>query len=116
MPPVKKSKSQTDTPADNHLPTPPEGDDTSVQDQDVAGPELVEFEFRGVTFRIPKDRDEWPTTSIIALSKGQFAEGVQEALGPAQWKALSAILPKYGDFMRLFIPVFAEAQKDCVGG
>ncbi|OKH70820.1 hypothetical protein EB72_24815 [Mycobacterium sp. SWH-M1] len=96
----------------------PEKPNTSVENSDIAGVdiEMVEFDFYGETFRIPKDRDEWPTTAIVAMSKMKFAEGVQEVLGPVQWQTLNRILPRYGDFVSQFIPAFGKAQQQCING
>lgn len=83
---------------------------------DVEPSAELELEFRGVTFKFPRDRNEWPTKAIQAFSRRKYADGVEQVLGETQWEILNDLAPKYKDFFE-FINVFGELQdKECTGG
>lgn len=85
--------------------------DAEVQDDAV---EMVEFDFRGVTFRIPRDRDEWDTEAFIAISHGDPYVSLQLIIGPEQWTKLRRI----GTSRRItkeFSELFGEvAARECI--
>jgi len=115
MPDSKKPKSKTTTDdVNDELDSP--GQDADVAGGTVPAVEMITMTFRGENFLFPKDRDEWPTTAIVALSELKLGQGVREILGPVQWTTLNRILPRYKDFQEVFVPAFAEAQKACVNG
>lgn len=91
-------------PNDNDKPAPPPAPDT----------EMVEFEFHGVKFHIPKDRDDWDTEAFIAISHGDPYASLQIMLGPEQWLKLRRI----GTSRRIakeFSKLFGEvAAAECI--
>lgn len=91
-----------------------------VDDEPDATPELpglVEIAFGGITFVIPRDRDEWSTEALAYLGEGKFNLFVKYTLEigkPGQWKALVALCPTRKRFQEFFV-LFGAATKECVG-
>jgi hypothetical protein len=104
MPPNTKKKPDPDPAAAD--PTPP------------AIPELVEIGFRGETFTIPKDRDEWDTEGYLQFLQAWETNKYQPwllaaklLLGPGQWAKLLTLGAKrkdFDDFLTEFIPASTE--------
>lgn len=67
--------------------------------------EMVKFDFRGETFEIPKDRDDWDTEAFIAIARGDRFVALQIVLGTDQWIKLRA---KFGPSRRV-AAAFSEA-------
>lgn len=76
--------------------------------------ELVEIPFRGATFTIPKDRDDWDAEAFLAIAHGQHIASLQMILGPDQWLKLRQI----GTSRRItkeFSAIFGEvAERECI--
>lgn len=80
----------------------------AVEDSDP----LVVIEFNGHTFTFPRDQEDWPTRAIIAASRKQYDQVVENVLGAAQWDLLMNVAaPAYKQFME-FLKVFADAVAD----
>ena len=78
--------------------------------------ELVEFEFRGNTYVIPKSRDDWSTAGLAWLAKGEYAAFVEETLEiakPGQWRKVCALCPRRHDFREFFAAFSAVAREEC---
>lgn len=85
--------------------------DVEVQDDAV---EMVEFDFRGTTFSIPKDRDEWDTEAFIAISRGEPYISLQLILGAEQWAKLRRI-GSSRKVTKEFSELFGEvAARECI--
>lgn len=91
-------------------------DDTTeaVKPPAPAKTEMVEIEFRGEKFYVPKDRDDWDTEAFIAIANGDPYVSLQIVLGPEQWLKLRRI----GTERRVakeFSKLFGEiAAKECI--
>lgn len=76
--------------------------------------EMVEFDFRGESFVIPKDRDDWDTEAFLAIARGDIYVALQLILGPDQWLKLRRI----GTSRRVakeFSSTFSDvAARECV--
>jgi hypothetical protein len=83
-------------------------------DQDGAEVELVEIEFNGAVFTVPKDRDDWSVESELAMFEARatglsywWTKWAELGLGQAQWDTLiNQTLTKRGDlvdFVKLFV-------------
>ena len=75
---------------------------------------VVEIEFNGAVFTVPKDRDEWSVESELAMFEARatglsywWAKWAEFGLGEAQWdKLINHTLTKRGDlvaFVKLFV-------------
>lgn len=76
--------------------------------------QMVEIEYSGQTFVIPKDRDDWDAEAFLAMGNGDHIAALQMILGRDQWVKLRQI----GTSRRVvkeFSAVFGEvADKECV--
>lgn len=96
----------------------PEQDTT---DSEKSPDKDVKVEFRGQTFTIPRDVDDWPTTAWIARLEAStsgktldWLRFVELLFGPAQWQKLSLAAPTRGDFVE-FLDLFTPTVlKECV--
>lgn len=99
MPTPKKTSTTTDR------------DDT---DDDATDDTLALIQFRGHTFSIPKDMDEWETEACIAMGQKSYVIAAKLLLGDGQWALLQSLGSKRKD-IREFLTVFGEAiARDCV--
>jgi len=98
MPTAKKPSTKTDDPTDG-----------------PNGAEVVPIEFRGHTFFIPKDMDEWDTEACLAMGQQEFVLASKLLLGQGQWALLQSLGSKRKD-IREFLSVFGDVvARDCVG-
>ena len=87
---------------------------------DDAKPDLVEIEFSGHTFVVPRDGDEWSTESTLQRYRAssmqtpfEWMKFVELALGPEQWRVVTKAFTKTGDFNK-FIELFSDTvAKEC---
>jgi hypothetical protein len=63
--------------------------------------EKATVEFRGHTFEVSREYDEWPLEFLEALEDGKSISIVRGALGPAQWAKVRAMNLKVGDVREL---------------
>ena len=78
--------------------------------------EMVEFEFKGTTFTIPKSRDDWSTAGFAFLSEDKFNLFVKENLElarPGQWRALCALCPRRRDYIPFWQLVAQVMKEEC---
>lgn len=90
--------------------------DTDAQPRDDEG-DFVTIPFRGMTFVIPRNRDDWSTEGLAYLSEGKFnlfAKYILEVAQPGQWKLVTKLCPRRKDF-REFFAAFSKATEDCIG-
>lgn len=97
-------------------------------DEEISGDELAETEgqsesqfveipFRGMTFVIPRSRDDWSTEGLAYLSEGKFnlfTKYTLELAKPGQWALVTKLCPRRKDF-REFFAAFGSATEECIG-
>lgn len=77
--------------------------------------DTAEIPFRGKTFTIPADMDEWETEACLALGQSDYVMAAKILLGGAQWALLQSLGSKRKD-IRQFLLVFADVvEKQCHG-
>jgi hypothetical protein len=110
---ARKNAEPTAMPAEPETPAPipAEPEPAPAPAEKQAPGETVEFEYRGVTFTIPKDRDAWPMDAELAIEQRQWGIVVRAVIGDTQWDDLRDVAPNRGDlfeFIRLFMGAAAE--------
>ena len=81
-----------------------------------ADEQLVEFEFEGTTFVIPKSRNDWSTAGFAFLSEDKFNLFVKENLElarPGQWRALCALCPRRRDYIPFWQLITQVIKEEC---
>jgi hypothetical protein len=58
---------------------------------EAKGESTVDVEFRGDTFTISREYDEWPVDFLDAIEEGKTIGIVKGALGPAQWRRVRSM-------------------------
>jgi hypothetical protein len=88
--------------------------------EDEAPDADVKIEFRGQTFTVPRDVDDWPTTAWIARLEASttnrtldWLRFVELLLGPVQWQTLSLAAPTRGDFVAFLDEFTPTVTKEC---
>jgi len=79
---------------------------------------LVEIDFQGATFVIPRDRDDWSTEGNAWLGEGKFNLFVKyllEIARPGQWKTLTRLCPTPKQFNQFFVVLGKAIQEECIG-
>lgn len=83
--------------------------------------ELVEVEFRGQTFTLPKDMDDWETEACLAWSRSvassqltDWVDTVKALLGAEQWDRLQALGTKRRDMTGFLTVMIDTVNRDCV--
>lgn len=87
-----------------------------VVDEQESG--LVEIDFGGSTFVIPRDRDDWSTEGNAYLAEGKynlFAKYTLEIARPGQWKTLTRLCPTPKDMGPFFMVLGETIKNECVG-
>lgn len=74
------------------------------------------MKFRGQTFTVPRDLDDWETDACIALSEKNFLLAVKIQLSAGnQWTRFNALGSKRRDLME-FLAIFGAAVMNEVVG
>lgn len=113
-------------PAKNAKPKATPEPDVDEDETDVAEPtdtpivdaSLVEINFAGAKFVIPRDRGDWSTEALAWLSEGKFNLFVKYLLErtlPGQWRALCVICPRTRDFSAFFVLASKVIKDECTG-
>ena len=73
------------------------------------------MKFRGQTFTVPRELDDWETDACIALAEKNFMVAVKVQLSAGnQWTRFNALGSKRRDLME-FLTVFGDAvMRECV--
>ena len=97
--------------------TPSSTADTETDSDKV---DLVSIVFDEITFTVPRDADEWSTTSELARVKAVSTGGlsdwlhfIEELLGPAQWNVLLLAAPKRADLYRFIKTISETVSQEC---
>lgn len=64
--------------------------------------QTADVQWRGLTFTVPADPDDWTVETTLAFEDGHAANGVRLMIGPDQWKELMATKPRNRDLGDLF--------------
>ncbi|QIS00992.1 hypothetical protein F5X71_00400 [Nocardia brasiliensis] len=78
--------------------------------READGDDEVTVEFRGESFTVPADTDDWPTLAHQALGSNRHIDGMEILLGPKQWPRLIRLCPKKRDFEE-----FSQMLADVMG-
>lgn len=88
----------------------PKREGKAAPQREAEGDENVELNFRGTTFTVPADQEEWPILAVQAFANGRNIDAVQHLLGPRQWAVYVTKNGKKRDF-----DAFAELIADVFG-
>lgn len=69
---------------------------------EAEGITMADIEWRGHTFTVPSDADDWSVEAMMAFESGLNAHGMQAILEPAQWAELMSMKPLKRDLLDLF--------------
>lgn len=64
---------------------------------EAEGVETVDVEWRGHTFTIVADADDYPLEAVMAFERGQNFVGLEIVLGPKQWHEFMKTKPRKSD-------------------
>lgn len=99
------------------MPTPKKTSTTAeATDTEAPAIELVTIPFRGKTFTIPKDMDEWDTEACLAFSRQELLLAAKMLLGPAQWALLQSVGSKRKDTLAFLAVLGPAINKHCITG
>lgn len=76
--------------------------DRPAPQREAEGDQEVTVEWRGDTFSVPADGDDWPAEASIAFETGAAINGVRLLLGPRQWALVAKHKPTTRDVGELF--------------
>lgn len=114
--PSKKTKPNLKT-----VPSTPEVDE-EIQETETEEPEadegLAEIPFRGVTFVVPKNRDDWSTEALAWLAEEKynlFVKYTLEIARQGQWDTLCTLCPRRRDFADFFVLFGKTIKEECFG-
>lgn len=71
--------------------------------------ETATIEFRGETFTVSREYDDWTVDFLESLEEGKSVGIVRGALGPTQWRTVKAMNLKVGE-LRELADALAEAM------
>jgi hypothetical protein len=69
--------------------------------KDEAHEKTVAVEFRGETFEVSREYDDWSVEFLEALEDGRSVGIVRGALGPSQWRVVRGMELKVSDLREL---------------
>lgn len=97
--------------------TPPPEDAAAAVDTDVdeAPIEVVNIEFRGQTFTIPRDMDEWDIEACLAMGRHNYAEAAKLLLGTGQWTLLKALGSSRKNINEFLVVFGGVVKRECNG-
>ncbi|WP_374159075.1 hypothetical protein ACEWX3_07585 [Mycobacterium sp. G7A2] len=84
----------------------------------LPNPEFAEITFRGHTFVIPRNRDNWSTEGLAYLAEEKynlFVKYTLEIAKTGQWATLCSLCPRRKDFTQFFVLFGKTIQDECVG-
>lgn len=80
----------------------PQDHQKSAAQVEAEGVQTIDVEWRGHTFTVPADADDWTVEAMMAFEEGLNAHGLKAILEPAAWAELMATKPRKRDLMDLF--------------
>jgi len=75
---------------------------------EAEGIAMTDVEWRGNTYTVPTDSDDWTVQTVQAFERGLNFIGLEEVLGATQWAVFMKTKPRKKDGMELF-KTLAEA-------
>lgn len=75
----------------------PDDHKKSAAQIEAEGVETVDVEWRGLTFTLPSDPEDWSVAAISAAEKGQSFTSLELILGPKQWAEFMKTKPTRRD-------------------
>jgi len=82
--------------------TVPADHNKSAAQIEAEGIETTDVEWRGHTFTVSTDPDNWSVETTLAFEEGKAASGVRSILGPKQWAEFMKSKPVNRDMADLF--------------
>lgn len=64
---------------------------STARTAEANGQTIAAFEYRGHTFTVSRDQNEWPLDFIEAAEDGHGVGMIRGALGPAQWRVVKGM-------------------------
>ncbi|QDQ97983.1 hypothetical protein [Tomitella fengzijianii] len=58
--------------------------------REAEGDDTVQIDYRGHTYTVPADQDDWSIDALEAFERNHVVAGVRELLGPEQWARFKA--------------------------
>lgn len=58
--------------------------------REAEGDDTIDIEFRGATYTVAADQDDWTLEAMEAFEQNQMFAGVRALLGPRQWERFKA--------------------------
>ena len=96
-------------------PRTPQDHKKSAAQIEAEGIATVEVEWRGHTFTVTADPDDWPVETMLAFEEGKAASGVRGMLGATQWAELMKSKPRTRDLSDLFSAIAAAMGLNTAG-
>jgi hypothetical protein len=95
--------------------TPPPEDAAAADTSTKRRIEVVNIEFRGQTFTIPRDMDEWDIEACLAMGKSNYAEAAKLLLGTGQWTLLKALGSNRKNINEFLVVFGGVVKRECNG-
>jgi len=90
-------------------------DHKSPAQAEAEGATTVDVAWRGLTFAVASDPDDWDVATLLAFEEGKAASGVRSLLGKKQWAKLVQTKPKTRDLGDLFGTIATALGLDAAG-
>jgi hypothetical protein len=65
--------------------------DNDSRKEEAAGATTAPVEFRGTTFTVPRNYDDWTVDFLESIEEGKVVGIVRGALGPVQWRTVKGM-------------------------
>lgn len=79
--------------------------------------ELVEIEYKGIKFIVPRDRGDWSTKGLAYLAEEKynlFVKNILDTTLPGQWEVLVRLCPRRRDFAEFFTLFGQTTRTECI--
>lgn len=83
----------------------PQDHKKSAAQIEAEGVKTVDVQWRGHTFTVPAEAEDWPVEVTLAFEEGKAASGVRGMLGTEQWAELMKTNPRNKDLGDLFTAI-----------
>jgi hypothetical protein len=89
-------------------------DDTAEPPSEAV--ELVEIDYKGAVFTVPKYADDWNTEDLETMYRKDNAfDLIRACIGPDQYAKFQAKFPKFRDFKEFRDLLGTTINRECVG-
>ena len=82
--------------------TVPEDHKKSAAQTEAEGIETIDVEWRGLSFTVPADADDYPLEAVMAFERGENFAALEMILGPKSWAEFVRTKPLKRDAVDLF--------------